>query len=69
MAKGKSKDIDPIGRMPNLYGPFACVDYLADTPNLIDTQPLKVNDGEAPTPSQHPNKSNPGVVRYYGGNA
>ena len=62
----KDKSIDPIGRMPNLWGPYACVDFLASTPDLMNTKPLLVMDGDAPTPSQHPNKTNPGRVTYYG---
>ena len=62
----KSKELDPIGRVPNLHGPYACVDFLGSTPDLLDTKPLLVMDGDTPTPSLHPRKQNPGKVRYYG---
>lgn len=63
----KRKSIDPIGRMPELgVGSHAMVDFIASTPYLCDTAPLHVLDGEAPNPSEHPRKVNPGKVHYFG---
>jgi hypothetical protein len=67
--KGKTRSIDPIGRMPNLHGPMAATDFLAGMPPLDSPESLRVMDGEKPNPSSHPNKTNPGSVKYYGGDA
>lgn len=69
MAKSKGDTIDPIAKMPSLNrSAYAMVDFIADAPYLCAPDPLHVVDGP-PNPSEHPNKDNPGVVRYFGSDA
>lgn len=67
MAKGKSKFMNPIASTPDFgMTSEAMVEFLDDAPDLIGHDSLKLLDGEKPDACQHPNKTNPGKVRYYG---
>ena len=68
MAKGKSKEIDPLGRDLKLMAPYACVNFIADAPPLLSAEPIGYWAHDRANKSQHPNKENPGgSFRYFGG--
>lgn len=70
MARKRTANIDPIGRMPELIGAFKQLGYLGDVPLLDAPGPLGLMEHDKPNPSVHPNKSNPGgPMRYYGSDA